>query len=249
MNKEYLELIEKYLKNILSDEEKKKVAHLIDTDKNFEHLLNEEALISKGITYAMVKNTHRELQLLEDQLPVILSNSNRTVYTRNFYWGIAASLILISIAGYFLLKPASITGIELFTENFIPYPNEFYNATRGDNLPPNQFKAAAFTFYTHQQYQKSINSFDQILTTEDDPLVMFYRANALLAIKDFNEAINGFTAYRESGELFKEEATWYLALAYLGIDDFEKSKTLLQTLTTKNSNFAKDSNQLLKQLE
>jgi tetratricopeptide (TPR) repeat protein len=120
---------------------------------------------------------------------------------------------------------------ELFASNFEPYDNVI--TVRGEVSTLDK----GLEFYDQKKY---IEAIEQFKTSTEDARAQFYLAESYLAVNDFKAAISLFETILTQSELsvFHEIANYHLALAYLGNEDIEGCKKILNAIKSESSYFA-----------
>jgi hypothetical protein len=215
-------LIKKHLLGKLSNEEKVVFDELLKTDPNFKKELKFHSNLKDVIRLEERKSIKKQLQNLE------FSDKRRNL----FKWTIAASIgLLIAFGGFNLYKKKSFSNQELFAQNFNPAANTLHPIVRGEDSLSKIEKA--FVYYENgdfQQFLLIINS-----TSYSNPDYDFFIANAYLAIGNASEAIPILKKYLSSTNInFKDNAHWYLGLAYLNEKQPVLAKAQFELLNNKS---------------
>jgi len=217
MNQEAL--IEKYILGTLTSEEKEQVAKWLETDTSFktelEFQTNLKRALEKGEDEAF-KTTLKELE------PGRQTPSKRPI----FKWAIAASIIVLVVVGTLLFQPSQ--NKSLFAQNFQPYANVIQPVVRGENL--NDVTTQAFLAYENAEFELAETHFTTMVNSTNDSYALFYLANVKLALEKPDDAISLFHSYMTTGENLSSQAQWYVALAYLQLDDPVEAKVALKKI-------------------
>lgn len=236
------ELIEKYLENSLNAEEQ----------AQFDTLLNEDASFKKEVAFhdnikrvAEEKDTDDFRSMLsgfeEEHQPTKVFKLQR--YSK---WLVAASVILIAGLTY-VLTLSNPTSQELFAANFQPYENVVHPIVRGTEEQDQKTKA--FIAYETGDYKLAISLFSSLYENEKKPYYLFYKANALLKLERANEAIPLLKEHLQTKDTLNDKSTWYLALAYLRIDDKANAQKLLEEIIQSKKYKVEEAKKLLDQFE
>ena len=164
-------------------------------------------------------------------------------------WLAAASIaLLIGIASWFLfLNSGEINTKELYASHFVPYENVVMPIERGEEIK--DLKASAFAAYENEEYSNALKLFEKLQTIEKDAYIDFYSAMVLMQLNRVEEAIPLLEGYIEKEGKLKDRATWYLALAYLKINNVGASKKELNKLILSGSFKSKTAKALLSKLD
>lgn len=121
-------------------------------------------------------------------------------------------------------QPEKVDAQKLFADNFRPAPNSFQPATARSGRSNQQ--SNFFKLYDAGNYAQALAAFP---TGENDDNWLFFKANALLATGKTKEAARLLEGVVErSATLYTSKARWYLALAYVRLNENEKAVKALQ---------------------
>ena len=237
--------------------------HFIDNYLRQKHLLTSEEIASFEAHVKENKALAEELRLQEDlilginhffdkelkeklkeanpstSLKVFSLNQNQTI-------AVAASLVLLIVAGFFLFKP-SLSSEQLYLSYYQAYPNIVEPAERGqENIQD------AYALYEKGDYAKAIEKFESQLAnsqpTEKAPL-HFYMAISAMELNDLPLAEENLLKVLEGEKgRFTNPARWYLALLYLRNNNTEKAEEELKILQGSNSSYAQKATDLFEAL-
>lgn len=121
------------------------------------------------------------------------------------------------------------SGKELYAANFEPYPgDDLENITRGSKDPINAYERFQLN-YVEKEYESSLEAFnDMSASMQENDNLLFLKANALLALKRYSEAITILERVSKSNKSgYQVEALYYLALAELQRENIDRAKVLL----------------------
>lgn len=219
-------LITQFLNNSLSDKDKKVFDTLLETDVEFA----KEVAFQQSLQKVIAKE---EYTTLKTHLQSLEKSNKATGYKK---WLVAASIVLLlGFTGlWFLNSDVSVSSQELYAQNFEPYRNVIKPIVRGGMA--DTLETMAFTAYETKNYDKALTLFDKMLEENDSEITKFYKANVLLQLDKAEEAIAIFKQNMNLKEDWKSKNSWYLAMAYLKIDDVENAKKQLETLENNQNN-------------
>ncbi|MBU2974752.1 tetratricopeptide repeat protein [Zobellia sp. B3R18] len=237
------ELINGYFEGSLSEEQKREFDHLFETNTDFKT----DFEFQEELKRALVKSERK-------QLKEILSNTNtphekeKSQVIRLRPWLVAASVALLAGISSWLIffNRPDIDSQQLYASNFAPYENVVHPIERGEQLE--DLKTRAFIAYENAEYIKAIELFQTLNMKNNDKYIIFYEAIALMQLNKHDEAVPLFEDYIETNGELKERAIWYLALAYLKLDEIEKCKEQLSLLAHKEGFKTKAAKNLLAEL-
>ena len=163
---------------------------------------------------------------------------------------LAAGFALV-LAAAFLLWPSDPSAEQLFAANFEHLPSAVANTNleRG-TTEAEDWKSKAFLAYEQKNYEQAIPNFETYLANTTDFESQFYFGIALLGEGYAQKAINQLKGVKNNppSDVYGEYATWYLALAYLQVDEVENAKSLLQLLSENSADYQEQAKKLLNAL-
>ena len=171
-----------------------------------------------------------------------LTSRRRTFPTK---WLVAASVALLIGLTYFTMNRSS-SPEELYQDNFAPYRNVTYPITRGEEAVDE--KTQAFLAYSKGDYEAAVPLFETLYTSEQEPYYLFYQANALIELNRAGEAIPLLEEHLKTSDPLTDKSSWYLAMAYLQLEEVENAKKVLKDVVDKNAYKAEDAKRLLEEL-
>lgn len=235
-------LIEKYIQNRLSAKEKAVFDDLLNNDMTFK----EEVTLQTDLKKVIVAEDDAEFKTLLTNLE---QQAESTVTQKRLYvkWLAAASIVLLLGLSYFLTINNKATTNELFASYFKPYRNVVAPIVRSDDFQDE--KTLAFMAYEKGEYKTAIMLFSNLYTTTKKPYYLFYKANALLKLERADEAIPLLLEHLKTKDTLTEKSNWYLALAYLKIENTQKAKEALQKVITNKSYKTKEAQKLINEFE
>jgi len=222
-------LIDRYLLNLLTPEEKLSFKAQLEVDPSLkEEMLKQKEIIEniEGIGRLELKS---ELQKIHKKLNLDSNKSNPNI--RRFLFRIASAAIFIgglSIGWWFLQQTSS--NSELFTQHFEPFDLSLVQRSGGE-----ESYAQIESLYVNGNYTQAIPLFQDALRSSkikssqillglgisylktDKPSKAIIHFNNILENKDFN---------------FEDEAQWYLGLSYLKLNHVKKAISHLEVLAT-----------------
>jgi hypothetical protein len=148
-------------------------------------------------------------------------------------------LALGSIAGLMLWRTSPDTA-SLYAVNFSPYPDIVsVRGVMNNEDTANIILNEAFRLYDHNEFDSAVPVFRYL--TEKFPAsdtLRFYLAVTLLATgREFSEAITILRDPGMSGSIFREQALWYLSLAYLAENQVDSAIGHLNLLQRDSSDY------------
>ncbi|MEL6305031.1 MAG: hypothetical protein AAFQ20_09605 [Bacteroidota bacterium] len=231
------ELVDKYLQNQLNEEEQILFDRLLKEDAEFRN----EVQFMEDIQ--AVSQQEDELNFRE-QLSDFEKESNKQRGAGNYTkWLVAASVVLVASLSYVFWPKPQESMEQIFVEHFEPYRNVIQPVVRGEEQQKNE-KQLAFQYYEQRKYDKAIGLFDKLYGSSNEPYYLFYKANALIQLNRANEAIPLLEAHLKTKDTLAEKSPWYLAMAYLKMNDKNNTKKWLK-LVVKQQKYKADTAQKL----
>ena len=235
-----LDLIEKFIQNRLSSEEKLTFDELLNNDIDFKN----EVAFHTNLKKAVKNNDDENFKNLISDLELkVKRQGQKHSYSK---WLAAASIVLLLGLTYFLTifnKPST---NDLFASYFQPYENVIFPIERSSDQQGDKVLA----FYTYQEgdYEAAILLFSRLYNSTKEPYYLFYEANALLQLDRANEAVPLLLEHLKTKDALTDKTKWYLALAYLKEQDKHNAKKYLREVIKDGNYKARDAKELLKKM-
>ena len=187
------------------------------------------------------------LELCDILKEIDTSNYKEKPGNRKLFYRIAATIIILLSIGTILyfMNVAKPDAQQLFADYYKPYPNVV--TVKGSN---DKLLSAGMYYYDIAKYDSAIMFYDKILEDNtQNTEVLFYKGICLLATDKQDEATGIFNEITQDNKSpFKDQAKWYLALAYIKEGNSVKAKEVLSGISKGSSNYEK-AKKLLRQLE
>ena len=222
MNDERYILFENYLSNELSAEEK----------ANFEKQLAEDPELASAFEIFKDLNLHlvnkfgnqEELKAFKKNLKSISKEHFKTkkpkvVAFKPWQYAIAASVAIL-------------VGLFVF-QNINPSFDDYNNpemATFIERGDVNENLKLAQDAFNAQKYKTAIPYFEAVLKANKSPEIQYFYAVSLLEDNQFQKAETNLSELKTGASIYKDKATWYLALSKLKQEDYKSCKEILQTI-------------------
>jgi len=249
-------LIESYLANELSAEEKRQVEQRIKDDAAFRDMLNAYTIAVEGLRQNERVRLKERLKARDKILDRQIEQPARRVVIR---WSIAAAaVVLLGLIGWKFLLPGQANGTalnpeqlnKLYAENYSPFVHDMSDpSVRGDSMTAlDQFNSN----YWAGHYEEAIARFLELDTVlQKNNALQFRYANALLAGNHYDEAYQYFLGVTNHGPSIQStEAIWYLALIDIHRGNIPMARQHLKAYeVSTNPLLARQANNLLQQLE
>ena len=222
MNDERYILFENYLSNELSAEEK----------TNFEKQLAEDPELATAFEIFKELHLHlenkfgnqEELKAFKKNLKSISkehfkAKKPKVVAFKPWQYAIAASVAIL-------------VGLFVF-QNINPSFDDYNNpemATFIERGDVNENLKLAQDAFNAKNYKTAITYFEAILKESKSPEIQYFYAVSLLETDQFQKAEINLSDLRYGNSIYKNKATWYLALSKLKQKDYKSCKNILLTI-------------------
>ena len=224
-------LIERYLLNLLSEEEKQSFEKRLKTDKTLaqEVFLQKEIIediegIGRLELKSQLKNIHTELYP---------KKSETKGGSRIFILRVAAAAIFIGVlVGAWWMMQQGPSNQELFTENFEPYALSLNQRSDTDEV----FYQIE-NHYFNKNYEQVIPLLEGVLDQSEQKSSQLQLGLGISYMQSgkSQEAINQFKTIISKNDFnFEDEARWYLALAYLKTNNITNAREALSVLASES---------------
>ena len=236
------ELIDKFLTHSLNAEEKLFFDELMVNDPSFKEKVKFFEDLQKVTEFeddtfhkAMIADFEAEHQ------------SKKSLFFNSKVWLVAASIAVLIAVFYVFNLPQTYNTQELFAENFKPYRNVVQPIVR--SADQQDLSTKAFSYYEKREYEMALTLFEELYKETKTPHYLFYKANTLLQLNRPKDAINDLEAHLKTSDKLVQKTNWYLAMAYLKLDDVANAKKSLKKVIAENAYNAKKAKTLLAKLE
>lgn len=222
MNEEHYIVFENYISNELSTDEK----------TNFEKQLSEDKALASAFEVYKELNLHlenkfgneQELKAFKKNLKSISKEHFKTkkpkvVAFKPWQYAIAASVAIL-------------VGLFVF-QNINPSFDDYNNpemATFIERGDVNENLKLAQDAFNAKNYKTAIPYFEAILKVNKSPEIQYFFAVSLLEDNQFQKAETNLMELKSGTSIYKNKATWYLALSKLKQKDYDSCKEILQTI-------------------
>lgn len=244
MEEQDIDLIEQYLRGELAAKEAGDVRRRLAEDKAFAELYEDLRYIEKGLQHAELSRALGVIQ--EAEAAASGAEPGRTALGWRLWLPIAASATLLVVAAWFFLTKAT-EPEELFAEYFEVYPNVeapiYRDSSASDSLPT---KDLAFRRYADDDFEGAIELFESIAAPDEG--TRFYLGMSYLANNNPQQAAAIWEPLSKEAEDYTTQIQWYLALAWLKLDEVEKAKEVLGALAQSGTAYEERSKAILKAL-
>lgn len=264
MNLEDDILIESFLRNELSDEERTSFLERIKSDSEFkeQYLLEKQLFESLNEEDWSFVNTidSKELDEFEDVFKseeiqnlkkVIQNASTKSTVSRVRVIRLISSFAAAVVIGLFVLKPLLSPSV-IDTNGLYATYSDLNNlpsfAERGSDDTSEKLVTAEKLF-KQKEYSKAVSAFEEILNNDKSVSGAFiYKALAESELGNFDKAIEILNELQSSDLIDAEKAYWYKSLVYLKANKPKKTKKELETIVEKSLFNKEKAEELLEKL-
>jgi len=246
-----LKLMEDYLENRLSEEERHTFEKELELDSDFKKsfsvykkmngFYNEESwYLSKkdDISLENIKSIYNETEftVFANRLEEFKQKRKLKLKRKILYiTSIAAAMALLIISGNYFFTD-SLSTSELYTTYYSE--NDLPSLTVQDDNENTLAKAEYL--YRKQNYMEALKLFKQAEQDQYNPKLSIYLALSYSALNKYGDALMELDTLQQSSTIDSDKAYWFKALIYLKQDNREKSIEYLNRLTKDPTNFNYD---------
>ncbi|MGA9638762.1 tetratricopeptide repeat protein [Flavobacterium sp.] len=232
MNEERYILFDQYLEGELSAIEKESFEKQLNSDTefaaSFEAFKAVNFQLEQKFGIEAERNTFKEnLSRIAAKPKKIKRSKLRTL--QPWYYSVAASVAILIGAWVFMQNSKPI-----FTD-YNQYENAYFTE-RGD---VNANMKLAQDAFNAKNYKEAIQQFEIILKEKPSPEIELYFGISLLETNKLKEAEAVFTKLQSGTSIYKDKATWNLALLKLKQKEYDACERLLKTIPNDYEDYDK----------
>jgi len=240
MNEEAYIRFESYLNNEMLEQER----------LDFESELRDNSQLKESFelykeTTAFVKQKFspettvfkKNLESISDDYFAEGKKKTKVFSIRPWHYAVAASVLVL-------------LGTWIFSNNSIPEYSDYSqheNASFVERGASNENLKNAQDFFNKKEYAKAAVSFGKIENL-DNPEYQYFYAIALIETNQYKKAEGLLEQIRQGMSVYKNKATWYLALSKLKQHDLEQCKVMLKQIPQDAEDYD-EAQELIKHLE
>ena len=232
MNEEMYIAFENYLNDELSIEEKVNFEEKLQNDSKFKSDFN---LYKETTSFIENKFDSKTIDFKENLKSISKGHfsenkedKSRVINFKPLYYAIAASVV-IAFGTWFMMQGNPEYG------DFNQHENAYFTE-RGSVIK--NLKAAQNAF-NEKNYKLAIENFEIVLKEYDKPEVRFFYGISLLEESQFADAESNFTNLQKGTSIYKDKATWYLALSKLKQNQLEECKNYIKQIPEDAEDYTK----------
>ncbi|WP_299887348.1 hypothetical protein [uncultured Lacinutrix sp.] len=258
-------LIERFLRNELSEEERENFLKRINNDETFREMYNLEKQISEGLNqkdwnFVANENT-KELEeydnLFKDEQTQKLKNEIKKVLLKRkeknskrvlmLFTGAAAIVLLLLVINFFVSN-TSLSTNELYAE-YIHKEELVSFRSRGEDALEKELVVAEKEF-KKKEYRKALNLFNKSLEKEKDYSSLYiYKAVSHIELKEYNEAEIILNELINTNLIDAEKGFWYKSLLYVKANKLSEAKSVLNKIIQESYFKKEQAKELLDKIE
>lgn len=238
-----IDLIESYLRGTLDEQALAAFQKRRQDDSEFDREVIDYSQIINQIRTTREKDFMNKLKRWDGEIE---NRQEVKVIALRRIFLVAASVLLLALAGVYVFRNNQHDHEQLFQEYFQPYENVIT-----ERSGKNDSQQKGMELYDQKKYDEAIVQLKLAVTEDsDNPSLQCYLGIAYLAAGNAQEAKTTFeNIVDDDHSLFKEVAEWNLAMTYLKLDD-EGSlrKTLEGIIQQKDHLYRVQATDLLRRL-
>lgn len=239
LTNQQVELIEKYLRDDLSEKESQQFNEQLN-DANFKSELMDQAKIIHGIELGEDELLRKRLKGLSQtsgnqpkvESPIGTIKDKKSSVNKLI---IAVALVLLALAAFFYFQQNTKedrSEKSLYASYYQAYPVDEIQRGNNDIVDPNYTNA--MLLYAEGNYDACLLSLSKI--QNPDEKVKMYRAACLIETGKHSDAIPILKELESSKELtIRQSSEWYQALSYLKLNDEIEMSAYLDRIVTESS--------------
>jgi TolA-binding protein len=230
------ELLLKYANNELTDAEAHQVEMLLVDSEFHQDAVDGMRMVTPTEFESMmskinasidqrVAETHEESGEVIDFQPDVQPTATKAK-PRSFYrmFSIAASIILLAVAGYFFLRP-NLTASDVADMNFEVFEGNIVRG--GGSVSDASVYERAKKFYAEKKYEQAAPLFDQV----DSIQARYCSANSYYVLGKYDLAAERFREVIRMGDGYAEDAEFGLAMTQLKQNKVDDARKVLEEMS------------------
>ena len=232
MNEQLYITFENYFNNEMLQEEKLEFENQLQNDIE----LQEKFELYKETTQFLATKFDKETIAFKENLKSISRENfaekevkkSKVIDFKPFYYAVAASVVL-AFGTWFMMQGNPEYG------DFNQHENAYFTE-RGSIIKNLRLAQNAFN---EKNYKVAIENFEIVLKDYDKPEVRFFYGISLLEENRYVEAETNFVSIQNGTSVYKDKATWYLALSKLKQNQFEECKNYIKQIPEDAEDYEK----------
>lgn len=211
---------ESYLANEMPVDAKKQFEEKLQNDtqfkQNFDLYVETSQFLQAKFATEAVHFRHNLKSISSEHFPA--EEASKVVNLKPWYYAVAASMVIVF-------------GILVFNQSDPQYGdyNQHETAVFTERGDADLYLKQAQDFFNARDYKKAVVAFEKISNVKN-PEIQYYYAIALIETSSYQKAATILNDLKNGTSVYKEKATWYLALSNLKQNKIDECKALLQQI-------------------
>ena len=228
------ELVEKYFRNSLNDQEQIEFEELSMNDPDFRQELKDYLLLYQGLEGLHLEEFKNKLKQWDSKIEGSTEKDNSTNFKRLFsnkyflFSAASIALIIIIVAYQYVICPFDTYN------NLYEAPVAFLNEVRGTQSTIENVKKEAIQAYIDGKYKNAMLKFSQNLKENPDDLEsLFYLGISQMELESYHDAVATFDVLINKKELFAQSAEWFKLLSLHKTNDKKSAIELAKKIANE----------------
>lgn len=239
------EIIERYLKGLMTDVELASFNAMVKEDAKFAQEVDLNRQLKSALDDWKSMQLRKKLRAIQDE------NDRRPavqIFLRSQWKAIAAIFAAIVIlSGIMISRISSEPSMEDLYVKYHQAAKPIMIQRSGNVNPESEQFGKGMQFYANGKYHEAIQLFSE---KSNNTASRFYLGVSLLEIGDCTKAAQIFEALQnEKVNLFVDQSEWYLALCYVKAGDKAKAINQLKRVADSQNYFNQKASELLTELD
>ena len=234
-----------YFNRTLSDEDNQAFEQRIASDAAFRQAVYEYQATAAVLNTVRERKQKAFLKNIEATMPPVGIPIRRLDFR---WWAVAAVGLVLVTVGIWQFGGGDTEGVKLKSiaaNYFEPYPA--LGITKGENDAT--IKTNALRAYAVNDFKKAIPLLENAFDVEKDSMMLFYQSISYIGNGQSKEAIPILNHLKSSTFLSIESVEWYLALAYIEINQKEKALPLLRKVGETEGGHKREAKELFEKFK
>jgi predicted metal-dependent hydrolase len=223
MKEELYMRFESYLNNEMLPEEKIAFEEIlqndIDVQEKFEIYKNINGFLENKFDSKTIDFKENLKAISKENFTEIKQDKSKVISFKPWYYAVAASVALL-FGTWFMMQG---------NPEYSDY-NSHENATFTDRGSIIKNLKLAQEAFNSKNYKSAVTNFEIVLKDYDKPEIRYFYGISLLEESKYSVADANFKKLQAGKSIYKEKASWYLALSKLKQKQFEECKTYLKQI-------------------
>ena len=254
-------LIERFLKDVLTKEDRTSFLERLNMDSNFRERFELEKQLFESLDdtswnfiedptspevldYESALKSKETLKIKRAIQQAQENYQNSQKPTKNWFLYLAAAVVIV-LFSTLIFDVKSPTNEDLFAS----YLQETDLLSLVDRGEYDSIFSIAQSSFDNEDYNKVVNSLSQLVDSINDGNAYLYLAISQIKLENYSNAEETLDKLISSDLLDDQKGYWYKSLLYLKSDQLEKTKTELQRIIDSSFYKFKEAKKLLKEIK